>query len=61
MSYISSKKIWYEPNKKEAYGDLEIKAVVDYLNDGWLAGFGPRTIEFEEKVSALFAKIKLNK
>jgi CDP-6-deoxy-D-xylo-4-hexulose-3-dehydrase len=51
-----SKKIWYAPNKKEAYGDLEIKAVVDCLNDGWLAGFGPRSIEFEEKVSALFAK-----
>ena len=50
------KKIWYAPNKKEAYGDLEIKAVVDCLNDGWLAGFGPRSIEFEEKVSALFAK-----
>jgi CDP-6-deoxy-D-xylo-4-hexulose-3-dehydrase len=56
MSAISSKKIWYAPNKKEAYGDLEIKAVVDCLNDGWLAGFGPRSIEFEEKVSALFAK-----
>jgi len=30
--------------------------VVDCLNDGWLAGFGPRSVEFEEKVSALFAK-----
>ncbi len=53
---ISPKKIWYAPNKKEAYGDLEIQAVIDCLNDGWLAGFGPRTIEFEEKVSALFGK-----
>jgi len=53
---ISSKKIWYAPNKKEAYGDLEIQAVIECLNDGWLAGFGPRTIEFEEKVSALFGK-----
>jgi CDP-6-deoxy-D-xylo-4-hexulose-3-dehydrase len=53
---INNKKIWYAPNKKEAYGDLEIKAVVDCLNDGWLAGFGPRTIEFEEKVSVLFGK-----
>jgi CDP-6-deoxy-D-xylo-4-hexulose-3-dehydrase len=53
---INTKKIWYAPNKKEAYGDLEIKAVVDCLNDGWLAGFGPRTIEFEEKVSTLFGK-----
>lgn len=50
------KKIWYAPNKKEAYGDLEIQAVVDCLNDGWLAGFGPKSIEFEQKVSALFAK-----
>ena len=52
----TTKKIWYAPNKKEAYGDLEIKAVIDCLNDGWLAGFGPRTIEFEEKVSVLFGK-----
>jgi CDP-6-deoxy-D-xylo-4-hexulose-3-dehydrase len=51
-----NKKIWYAPNQKEAYGDAEIKAVVDCLNDGWLAGFGPRTIEFEEKVSELFGK-----
>ena len=53
---ISNNKIWYAPNKKEAYGDLEIQAVIDCLNDGWLAGFGPRTVEFEEKVSALFSK-----
>jgi CDP-6-deoxy-D-xylo-4-hexulose-3-dehydrase len=51
-----SKKIWYAPNKKEAYGDEEIQAVVDCLNDGWLAGFGPKTIEFECRVSALFGK-----
>jgi CDP-6-deoxy-D-xylo-4-hexulose-3-dehydrase len=50
------KKIWYAPNKKEAYGESEIQAVVDCLNDGWLAGFGPRTIEFEKKVSELFGK-----
>jgi CDP-6-deoxy-D-xylo-4-hexulose-3-dehydrase len=50
------KKIWYAPNKKEAYGDAEIKAVVDCLNDGWLAGFGPRTIEFEQRISELFGK-----
>jgi CDP-6-deoxy-D-xylo-4-hexulose-3-dehydrase len=56
--YIMSinKKIWYAPNKKEAYGDLEIQAVIDCLNDGWLAGFGPRSVEFEEKVSELFGK-----
>lgn len=50
------KKVWYAPNKKEAYGDAEIKAVVDTLNDGWLAGFGPKTIEFEKQVSLLFGK-----
>jgi len=53
---MNSKKIWYAPNQKEAYGQAEIDAVVDSLNDGWLAGFGPRTIEFERKVSALFSK-----
>jgi CDP-6-deoxy-D-xylo-4-hexulose-3-dehydrase len=50
------KKVWYAPNKKEAYGEKEINAVIDCLNDGWLAGFGPRTIEFEEKVSKEFGK-----
>lgn len=50
------KKVWYAPNKKEAYGDAEIQAVVDCLNDGWLAGFGPRTVQFEKEVSALFSK-----
>jgi len=54
MSYY--KKIWYAPNKKEAYGDAEIQAVVDCLNDGWLAGFGPRTIEFEKRISERFGK-----
>jgi len=53
---MSSKKIWYAPNKKEAYGDAEIKAVIECLNDGWLAGFGPRTIEFQQKVSQAFGK-----
>jgi len=52
----SVKKVWYAPNKKEAYGDAEIQAVVDCLNDGWLAGFGPRTIEFEEKIAKQFGK-----
>ena len=51
-----SKKVWYAPNKKEAYGDAEIKAVVDCLNDGWLAGFGPKSIQFEKEVSELFSK-----
>lgn len=50
------KKIWYAPNKKEAYGDDEIKAVVECLNGDFLAGFGPKTIQFEQEVSALFGK-----
>jgi len=50
------KKIWYAPNKKEAYDNREINAVVECLNDGWLGGFGPRTIEFEKQVSSLFSK-----
>jgi len=50
------KKIWYAPNQKEAYGDAEIKAVVDCLNDGWLAGFGPKSIQFEKEISAAFGK-----
>jgi CDP-6-deoxy-D-xylo-4-hexulose-3-dehydrase len=51
-----SKKIWYAPNKFEAYGEEEINAVVDCLRDGWLAGFGKRTIEFEKRTSELFGK-----
>ena len=49
-------KVWYAPNRKESYGEREIKAVIDCLNDGWLAGFGPKTIEFEEKISSIFGK-----
>jgi CDP-4-dehydro-6-deoxyglucose reductase, E1 len=52
----TQKKVWYAPNKKEAYGDAEIQAVVDCLNDGWLAGFGPRTVQFEKEVADLFSK-----
>ena len=50
------KKIWYAPNKFEAYGEEEIKAVEECLRDGWLAGFGPRTVEFEEKIAKQFGK-----
>ena len=50
------KKIWYAPNKFESYGEEEIKAVEDCLRDGWLAGFGKRTTEFEKRVSDLFGK-----
>ena len=51
-----SKKVWYAPNKFEAYGEEEIKAVEACLRDGWLAGFGPRTVEFEEKIAKQFGK-----
>jgi CDP-6-deoxy-D-xylo-4-hexulose-3-dehydrase len=53
---MNSKKIWYAPNKKEAYGEKEIQAVLECLNDGWLSGFGPKTIQFEKEVSELFGK-----
>lgn len=51
-----TKKIWYAPNKFESYGEEEIKAVEECLRDGWLAGFGDRTISFEKRVSDLFGK-----
>ena len=50
------KKIWYAPNKFESYGEEEIKAVEECLRDGWLAGFGPRSIEFEKKIAQAFGK-----
>jgi len=50
------KKVWYAPNQFEAYGEEEIQAVTDCLRDGWIAGFGPRTIEFEEKIAKHFGK-----
>jgi len=50
------KKIWYAPNKFESYGEREIKAVENCLRDGWLAGFGPRSIEFEQKIAKRFGK-----
>ena len=51
-----SKKVWYAPNKLEAYGEEEIKAVEQCLRDGWLAGFGPRSVEFEKKIAKEFGK-----
>ena len=49
-------KVWYAPNKKQAYGDDEINKVVECLQDGWLAGFGKYSIEFEEKIAEYFGK-----
>lgn len=51
-----TKKIWYAPNKFESYGEEEINAVTNCLKDGWLAGFGPKTIEFENQISSYFGK-----
>mgnify|MGYP000101750065 FL=1 len=48
-------KVWYAPYQKQAYGEEEIKAVVDALEDGWLAP-GKRTAEFEQKIAARFGK-----
>jgi len=53
---MSERKVWYAPNKFESYGEEEIKAVEECLRDGWLAGFGKRTIEFESRVSKIFGK-----
>jgi CDP-6-deoxy-D-xylo-4-hexulose-3-dehydrase len=50
------RKVWYAPNKFESYGDDEIIAVEQCLRDGWLAGFGKRSVEFELRVSNLFGK-----
>ena len=50
------KKVWYAPYKFESYGEAEIKAVEESLRDGWLAGFGPRTTEFEQKIAKEFGK-----
>jgi CDP-6-deoxy-D-xylo-4-hexulose-3-dehydrase len=52
----TSKKIWYAPHKLEAYGEDEITAVTECLRDGWLAGFGPRTIKFQHIVASYFSK-----
>lgn len=53
---MTAKKVWYAPNKFESYGEEEIKAVEECLRDGWLAGFGPRSVEFEEKIAKRFGK-----
>ena len=50
------RKVWYAPYKHESFGEAEIKAVEESLRDGWLAGFGPRTVQFEEKIAKEFGK-----
>ena len=50
------KNIWYAPNQFEAYGDEEIQAVNKCLKEGWLAGNGKYTEEFERIVSEFFGK-----
>ena len=52
----TQKKVWYAPNQFEAYGEEEIQAVNNCLRAGWLAGFGPMSVEFEKKVSERFGK-----
>jgi CDP-6-deoxy-D-xylo-4-hexulose-3-dehydrase len=52
----TQKKVWYAPNQFEAYGADEIEKVNACLQAGWLAGFGPMSLEFEQKVSARFGK-----
>lgn len=51
-----SKKIWYAPNGFEAYGEEEISAVTRCLKEGWLAGNGKYTLQFEAEVAAFFGK-----
>lgn len=50
------RKVWYAPYKHESFGEAEIKAVEQSLRDGWLAGFGPKSIEFEQKIAREFGK-----
>ena len=51
----SQKKVWYAPNKFEAYGEEEMVAVATTLRKGWLAP-GPVTTKFEQTVSNYFGK-----
>ncbi len=53
---MKHKKVWYAPNKFESYGEAEIKAVEECLRKGWLAGFGPSSIEFEKRIAKMFGK-----
>ena len=48
--------IWYAPNKFDSYGQEEIDAVVKCLNEGWLAGNGKYSKQFEKEIAILFDK-----
>ena len=50
------KQIWYAPNKFESYGEEEIEAVNKCLREGWLAGNGKYTDDFEKCVAEYFGK-----
>lgn len=47
--------VWYAPNTTDAFGEEEIRAVVDSLRSGWLT-LGKITREFEDAVAKLFGK-----
>jgi CDP-6-deoxy-D-xylo-4-hexulose-3-dehydrase len=49
------RKVWYAPNKMQAYGDAEINAVLQCLKGGWLAP-GELTTQFEAIVADHFGK-----
>jgi CDP-6-deoxy-D-xylo-4-hexulose-3-dehydrase len=51
-----SNKIYYAPHYFQAYNEDEIDAVNKCLKDGYLAGTGKYTIEFENKMAELFGK-----
>lgn len=58
MSSLTHSKVWYAPNRRQAYGDEEIAAVVAALRETcWLSGDGgPAVAEFEQRIAALFGK-----
>ena len=49
-------KIWYAPNKFEAYGKEEINLVVECLNKGWLAGFGDTQLNLKKQYRKFLVK-----
>jgi len=49
-------KIYYAPHHFQAYDENEIEAVIKCLKDGYLAGTGKYTVEFENKMAELFGK-----